>query len=155
MTMRWSDLSAAGWDVPSEDRQKGTGGLLPLPHMTRAIIEARPRLASNAYVFAGRKAGPFNGMSKAKERFNTAAKLPERWTVHDLRRTARSLMSRAGVRPDIAERVMGHTIRGVEGVYDRHHYAEEKGDALTRLARLLETILTPPTRKVVPLRGAR
>ena len=35
-------------------------------------------------------------------------------------------MSRAGVRPDIAERVLGHIIPGVEGVYDRHHYTEEK-----------------------------
>ena len=44
------------------------------------------------------------------------------WRLHDLRRTARSLMSRAGVRPDIAERVLGHAIVGVEGVYDRHSY---------------------------------
>ena len=31
------------------------------------------------------------------------AKAPERWTNHDLRRTARSLMSRAGVQPNHAE----------------------------------------------------
>ena len=31
-------------------------------------------------------------------------------------------MSRAGVRPDVSERVMGHAIEGVEGVYDRHSY---------------------------------
>jgi hypothetical protein len=36
-------------------------------------------------------------------------------------------------RPDIAERVLGYTIAGVEGVYDRHHYGEEKADALIRL----------------------
>ena len=52
------------------------------------------------------------------------------WTIHDLRRTARSLMARAGVRPDIAERVLGHAIAGVEGVYDRHTYTDEKAEAL-------------------------
>jgi integrase len=30
------------------------------------------------------------------------------WVIHDLRRTARSLMARAGIRPDVAERVLGH-----------------------------------------------
>ena len=57
------------------------------------------------------------------------------WQLHDLRRTARSLMSRAGVRPDIAERVLGHAISGVEGVYDRHPYRDEKADALRRSLR--------------------
>ena len=40
-------------------------------------------------------------------------------------------MSRAGVRPDIAERVLGHAFRGVERVYDRHHYDEQKAAALS------------------------
>jgi hypothetical protein len=48
-------------------------------------------------------------------------------------------MSRAGVRPDIAERTLGHAIAGVEGVYDRHHYAIEKADALARLATLIQS----------------
>ena len=43
-------------------------------------------------------------------------------------------MSRAGVRPDIGERVLGHAIKGVEGVYDRHTYREEKAHALRPLA---------------------
>ena len=74
------------------------------------------------------------------------------WTLHDLRRTARSLMSRAGVRPDIAERVLGHAIKGVEGVYDRHSYREEKAHALKALANLIENILRPPGKKVVSIR---
>ena len=65
------------------------------------------------------------------------------WVLHDLRRTARSLMSRAGVGPDIAERVLGHVIPGVRGVYDRHEYLDEKRDALERLARLVARILNP------------
>jgi integrase len=45
--------------------------------------------------------------------------------LHDLRRSSRSLMSRAGVDHDIAERCMGHVIQGVRGVYDRHKYVDE------------------------------
>ncbi len=57
-------------------------------------------------------------------------------------------MSRAGIRPDIAERVLGHVISGVEGVYDRHAYFEEKADALAKLAALIEIILNPPADNV-------
>ena len=52
-------------------------------------------------------------------------------------------MARAGVRPDISERVLGHSIAGVEGIYDRHHSAGEKRDALEKLAALIERILHP------------
>jgi len=56
------------------------------------------------------------------------------WTIHDLRRTARSLMSQAGVAPDHAERALGHVIGGVRGVYDRHAYRTD----LLRSAGLVE-----------------
>lgn len=151
MTLRWSDISEDGiWTVPSADREKGTGGDLKLPPLALDVIRDQPRI--NGYVFAGRGDGHFNGMSKAKVAFDQAAGI-EPWTIHDLRRTARSLMARAGVRPDVAERVLGHVIAGVEGVYDRHHYRDEKADALARLATLISTILTP-TDNVVPL-GSR
>jgi hypothetical protein len=62
-------------------------------------------------------------------------------------------MSRAGVRPDISERVLGHAIQGVEGVYDRHKYNEEKAHALKALAGLIENILAPANDKVRKLRA--
>src|SRR5258708_34713149 len=65
------------------------------------------------------------------------------WTLHDLRRTSKTLMARASVRPDISERVLGHVIAGVEGTYDRHSYADEKRDALEKLAAMIERILNP------------
>lgn len=73
------------------------------------------------------------------------------WTLHDLRRTAKTLMARAGVRPDISERVLGHVIGGVEGTYDRHSYSDEKRDALEKLAATIERILKPQESNVVPL----
>jgi hypothetical protein len=71
------------------------------------------------------------------------------------RRTAKTLMVRAGVRPDISERVLGHVIAGVEGTYDRHSYAEEKRDALERLARIIGRILDPPAANDVVAIDAR
>lgn len=86
------------------------------------------------------------GKSKAKKALHAAMTEASdapvaNWTVHDLRRTARSLMSRAGVRPDVSERVLGHAIPGVEGVYDRYSYDPEKADALAKLAELVTRIV--------------
>jgi integrase len=75
------------------------------------------------------------------------------WTLHDLRRTARSLMSRAGVPSDHAERSLGHVMLGVRGIYDRHEYLQEKRHAFEALAGQIEHIVNPQ-RNVVPLRGA-
>jgi hypothetical protein len=60
-------------------------------------------------------------------------------------------LSRGGILPHISERVLGHTIRGVEGAYDRHSYAHEKADALERLAALIDRIVNPPADNVVPI----
>jgi integrase len=63
--------------------------------------------------------------------------------LSDLRRTARSLLSRAGVSSEHAERVLGHAIGGVEGTYNRHPYVEEKAAALKALATLVERVQLP------------
>jgi integrase len=155
-SMRWEDVTEDGvWKIPAEAREKGNAGELVLPPAALEIIKAQPHFASNPYVYASRGSGYFTSWSKSKVAFT--AKLPADmppWVLHDLRRTARSLMSRAGVRPDIAERVMGHAIAGVEGVYDRHSYRGDKAHALKALAGLIETILAGPVEdKVVRLHG--
>jgi hypothetical protein len=61
-------------------------------------------------------------------------------------------MSRAGVLSEHAERVMGHAIAGVEGVYDVHEYRDEKAAALAKLAALIERIKHPNSARVVNLR---
>jgi integrase len=143
ITLRWGDVSDAGeWTIPRESREKDSARSLLLPEAALAIIRGRPRMGENPYVFAGRADGPVNGFSKWKAQFDAACGITG-WRLHDLRRTARSLMSRAGVRPDVAERVMGHAIAGVEGIYDRHSYKAEKADALRRLAALINSITNP------------
>ena len=153
-TMRWSDIVDGEWRIANEAREKANAGTLRLPPAVLDIIESQPRIANNPHVFAGRGTGSFNSFSQRKDELDK--KLPDmpQWVLHDLRRTARSLLSRAGVRPDIAERVLGHAIAGVEGVYDRHSYDAEKAHALTELAALVETIVNPPSGSVVALTKA-
>jgi integrase len=150
--MRWQDIGPDGtWTIPTVAREKNNAGELLLPKLALDIINARPRFASNPYVIAGRDSGPIRSFHGPRDALKRKLGFDD-WRLHDLRRTARSLMSRAGVRPDIAERVLGHAIKGVEGTYDRHSYREEKAHALKALAGLIETIVNP-TENVVALRG--
>ena len=55
----------------------------------------------------------------------------------------------------VAERVLGHAIGGVEGVYNRHGYLDEKADALARLAALLDQIINPNAQTNVVAIAAR
>ena len=50
-------------------------------------------------------------------------------------------MSRADISGEIAERVLGHKIRGVAGVYDRYSYEQQKADALLKLSELIKQIV--------------
>ena len=153
-TMRFSDLQGNVWTIATEPREKTNAGVLILPEMAMEIIDRQRRNDDNPFVFPGQGQRPFGAFSMFKPKLDQ--KLPDvpHWTVHDLRRTARSLLSRkaAGISSDIAERLLGHAVgRGVEATYDRHDYTEEKAEALKALASLVRAIVEPPPANVVPL----
>jgi integrase len=155
--MRWDEISADGiWSVPNGNRrQKGTGGELVLPAMALDIINARPRFSSNPFVFPGPSgASYFRTYARGKHALDQATGPLPHWQLHDLRRTARSLMSRVGIRIEVAENLLGHVQPGIVGVYDRHRYVEEKAQALRQLAGLIGNILRDDAdQKVRRLRG--
>lgn len=144
------------WTIPAERYKGKRPHAVPLTTATLAVIDAQPK---GDIVFPQRKGTPFTMYGTAKTLLDEAlaksgSPLPH-WTLHDLRRTAKTLMVRAGVRPDISERVLGHVIAGVEGTYDRYSYLDEKRAALEALAAMVERILEPPAANVVPLAEAR
>ncbi|MGB3490213.1 MAG: integrase arm-type DNA-binding domain-containing protein [Xanthobacteraceae bacterium] len=152
--MRRADISDDGvWSIPSEDeREKGTAGIIRLPRMAIVIIEALDKIADHPFVFAGRGGRAMNAFSRGKNELDRLLPPMPRWTIHDLRRTARTLMSDAGVRPDIAERVLGHSIPGVGGVYDKSEYFVQKSEALDALAQRIESIVNTADDNAVLLR---
>jgi integrase len=94
---------------------------------------------------------PISGFSKFKRVFDKACGV-KGWTLHDLRRTGRTLCSRAGADPDHAELAYGHTIQGVRGVYDVWQYRDEKLRVMELLAAQIDRIVHPQD-NVVALRG--
>jgi integrase len=151
--MKSIELEGDLWTIPGERYKTKLDHVVPLTTQAKALIGGKPEgfKGSAWFIFSttgGDKA--FSGYSKAKKELDKEiAKRRKaedrepmlRWTLHDLRRTARSLMSRAKVPADHAERVLGHVIGGVRETYDRYEYLDEKREALAQLARLVDFIV--------------
>ena len=114
----------------------------PLSPAALALLSRVPRIDGGPFVFTTTGRRPIGGLERHKAKFDRACGVTG-WTLHDLRRTARSLMSRAGISPDHAERCLGHIIGGVRGVYDRHAYHAEKAAAYEALATQIDLIVNP------------
>lgn len=63
------------------------------------------------------------------------------FTVHDLRRTCRSLLASQGVPAHVAERCLNHKLKGVEGIYDRYDYLDERRGSVTSLASCIAPVV--------------
>lgn len=79
---------------------------------------------------AGKKKQPPNKMGDIKH-----------FSVHDLRRTCRTLLAQLGVPGYVAERCLNHKLQGVEGIYNQHDYFDERKEALAKLAEHLRNII--------------
>lgn len=63
----------------------------------------------------------------------------EHWSIHDLRRTAKTKMAELGVAPHVSEKVLGHKLGGVLAIYDQHSYVKEQQEALDILAAHIQS----------------
>jgi integrase len=142
------DTDRKEWTVPAPPRGKNKQpNTLPLPPLAWDII--KPRLTTEKWIFPSNYNSTrrgYTGEDHAKSTKNARKKLTKLtgvkdWTGHDLRRTLRTLLSREGVQPHIAERVLGHVQSGVEGIYDRYAYLEEKGQALLKMEKAVRRIV--------------
>jgi integrase len=149
--MVWSEIDGADWLLPSARNKTKVELLRPLSKAAQDVLAALPRFADCPYVFTSDGRRPLAGFSALKAAFDKRTGVTGA-TLHDLRRTARSLMSRAGVLGDHAEQCLGHVITGVRGTYDRFDYYKEKQQTYEALAGLIARI-TDPQSNVLPLWG--
>ncbi|MEE7463118.1 hypothetical protein MFUR16E_18640 [Methylobacterium fujisawaense] len=132
------DLDAAVWTLPGIRAKNGRTHEIPLSPLAVQLLRDKPRLAGRSLVF-GQGASGFSGWSNSKERLDARVKAAGAdlapWTLHDLRRTATTLMAEyVGVQPHIISAIKNHTPEGMARVYNLATYRAEKRDALNRWA---------------------
>lgn len=145
--IRSEEIEGDWWTIPAERAQKGKRDhRVFLTRTAKLLIGDKkgyafpsPKLLiddENGFTLPTPKTGPITPRAlpqliTRKDKFYGL----ERWTPHDLRRTARTLMARIGVREEEAEAVLNHAKQGVVKVYNLHQYDKEKRLALIKLEK--------------------
>ena len=129
--LRFEELTGSDWTLPSARNKVAKVLVRPLSALALKIIDTTPRFSSEFVFSTGTR--PLAAFSRFKRRLDEASGVSN-WTLHDLRRTSRSLLARAGVTSEVAERCLGHVLGGVEGTYNRHTYAVEMRRAYEMLS---------------------
>jgi integrase len=159
--MHTREFDGDEWTIPKERYKTGRQHTLPL------VPAIKKYLPDHKFGFVFTTDGgktSFKNYSETKKKLDQQIDLIRKrdkrppmpaWCFHDLRRTARTLMAAAGIADNVAERVLGHALSGVHGIYNRHDYAMEKTEALTRLAAHIDRIVGAPTTATRKLRAVR
>jgi integrase len=135
--MRRGELVGTDLIIGADRYKTKLDHLIPLSASALALLPT-----DGDWIFTTTGNRPIGGFSNFKREFDKLSGVTG-YTLHDLRRSARSLMSRAGVPADIAERCLGHVMGGVRGTYDRYEYRDEKAQAFEALATLIDRIVNP------------
>lgn len=133
---RWEhvDFDAAEWHIPAENSKTGKPHIVYLSSQAVELFHELQHLAGGSeLVMPGRGSltKPF-----AHNSLNTALKVALQgqdipaFTVHDLRRTASTLLHENGWASDVVEKALNHTIGGVRGVYNKAEYAPQRREML-------------------------
>jgi integrase len=161
---RWSEFDLDGgthagaiWHLPGSRTKTGESLDIPLaPVVVEWLNALRTLAAGSDYIFPKRRRDPRERVPHVGiDTLNVALQRVKHglahFTLHDLRRTARTHLAALGVRREVAERCLGHKLRGVEGTYDRHDYFKERRVALEQWSTLIRQAESGE-RKVVHLR---
>ncbi len=124
--LKWSEIHGDTIKLSSARTKNAEAHEIPLSEQALDVLSRMPRIAGSDYVFANPlKSGAW---SNAKLKFSAAKIQP--WRIHDLRRTVSTGMNELGTEPHIVEAVLGHTVKGVAGVYNRAKHETAKRAAL-------------------------
>jgi integrase len=152
--MRWAEIDedTSVWTIPAARTKGRRVHVVPLSAQALKVIEQlkETKRKDVDLLFTTTGTTSISGFSRAKTLLDKAitearkkkelAALP-RWTIHDLRRTVATEMSRAKVSRFIVARVLNHADSEVTGIYDRNEFLEEKKAALTKWASYLMGVL--------------
>ncbi|WP_431258558.1 tyrosine-type recombinase/integrase [Roseateles chitinivorans] len=145
----WGEVNfeTATWTIPKERMKAGRPHNVYLSQQALDILVAfKTCFGASSYLHPGRyeTALPISAATLNRVIDATVALIRERgddfepFTVHDLRRTASTLLHEAGFNSDWIEKCLAHEQRGVRAVYNKAEYAEQRRSMLQTWADMLD-----------------
>lgn len=152
----WIDRENMTLTLPKHITKNKQEHLLPLTPLALGLLPKREGLLFPA---RGNPDEPFSGWSKSMNALRRSCKVRD-FRLHDLRRTAATLMASKGVAPHVIERVLNHitgstamSMTPLGRIYNRYRYHDEMRSALLLLESEVLALLTE-IRGSVPLLDA-
>ena len=155
----WVDEERGALVIPAGRMKAGRSHAVPLTPALREVLNTCPQWASSPLYFPVRGKGSvgavvmMQGMSKLLPKLLKASGTAG-WSLHDTRRTFRSMLSELGFDHDLAERMLAHTRDKLTETYDRASRWSERVAAAEAYERRIIQIVSgeaEAANNVVPL----
>ena len=145
----WGEVNfdTATWTIPKERMKAGRPHNVYLSQQALDILVAfKTCFGASSYLHPGRyettlpiSAATLNRVIDVTvELIRDRGEDFEPFTVHDLRRTASTLLHEAGFNSDWIEKCLAHEQRGVRAVYNKAEYAEQRRTMMQTWADMLD-----------------
>ena len=136
---RWEnvDLKKMEWRIPTS--KSGTPHLVPLSTQASELFDLLAVLAGNSpWVLPGRDGEKsisehtLNALLTRHSKFGI-----KDFVIHDLRRTASTMLHERGYPPDVIEKALNHSIGGTRGTYNVAKYSDQRREMLQHWAHYI------------------
>ena len=159
---KWDEVNfeTAIWTIPKERMKAGRPHNVYLSQQALDILVAfKTCFSASSYLHPGRYETelPISSATLNRVIDATVKVVHDRgedfdpFTVHDLRRTASTLLHEAGFNSDWIEKCLAHEQRGVRAIYNKAEYAEQRRAMLQAWADMLDAWIKNSA-SVVPIR---
>ncbi|MCZ6827352.1 MAG: tyrosine-type recombinase/integrase [Gammaproteobacteria bacterium] len=160
VSARWQDIDRKNgwWTIPPTKSKNGLSHRVPLSKLASVLLDQLESITGDSdYLFPSpTRDGHIAERSVSRTVLRNQKHFGlERFTPHDLRRTAASRMASLGIPRDVLGKILNHMDRSVTAVYDRHTYDPEKRRALDTWGRKLQNVVCPRQGTVIELQSIR
>jgi integrase len=140
-TVREDGTDHIVWKLPGHRSKSKKEVARPLSKAALAIIEDMPIVGDSDFIFTLSGNAGIGLNNAPRKRLLDEISGATGWRTHDLRRTARTLLARARVPFDTAERCLGHSRGLLVETYDQHSHFSAMGEAFDKLAAEIDRIV--------------
>jgi hypothetical protein len=126
--------------VPAARYKVGRVHVVPLPPLTATLLQSLPRFVGTDWIFTVDGHKPMSSFTRPKHKLDEASGVTG-WTLHDLRRTGRTIITNLEVADETAARVLGNSLGWLMATYNVSRHRKQKMAALVALEADLLRIL--------------
>lgn len=162
----WKEINfkAGTWTIPAERMKASRSHVIYLSRQAQDLLVGLQMCAGGSeYLLPGRYSvsKPLSNAALNRLITVTVEKAQEKghhldhFSVHDMRRTASTLLHEAGYPSDWIEKALAHEQKGVRAVYNKAEYARQRAYMLQQWADMVDMWIAGESTELVPFSPAK